>query len=61
MSKKSKKNYRNVEKLKGKTVNSSAKSDEFNPDYSYVIKDLKRIGILASTFFVLLIALSFVL
>jgi hypothetical protein len=34
---------------------------EFNPDYSYVIKDLKRIGILAGSFFVLLIALSFVM
>ena len=34
---------------------------EFNPDYSYVIKDLKRIGILAGTFFVILIALSFIL
>lgn len=34
---------------------------EFNPDYSYVVKDLKRIGALAGTFFVILIALSFVL
>lgn len=34
---------------------------EFNPDYSPVIKDLKRIGILASTFFVVLIALTFFL
>jgi hypothetical protein len=34
---------------------------EFNPDYSYVIKDLKRIGALAGTFFVILIALSFIL
>ncbi len=34
---------------------------EFNPDYSYVIKDLKRIGTLAGTFFVILIALSFIL
>jgi hypothetical protein len=33
----------------------------FNPDYSDVIKDLKRIGILASVFFVILIGLSFVL
>ncbi len=32
---------------------------EFNPDYSYVIKDLKRIGLLAGTFFVILIVLSF--
>lgn len=34
---------------------------DFNPDYSSVIKDLKRIGILAGTFFMILIALSFVL
>lgn len=34
---------------------------EFNPDYTPVIKDLKRIGTLAGTFFVILIALSFFL
>ena len=34
---------------------------EFNPDYSYVIKDLKRIALLAGTFFVILIALSFII
>jgi hypothetical protein len=33
----------------------------FHPDYTYVIKDLKRIGTLAGTFFVILIALSFIL
>ncbi len=33
----------------------------FNPDYSYVIKDLKRIGILAGVFFGILIVLSFIL
>jgi hypothetical protein len=32
---------------------------EFNPDYTYVIKDLKRIGTLAGIFFVVLIVLSF--
>jgi len=36
-------------------------STEFNPDYTYVIKDLKRIGTLAGTFFVILIALSFII
>ncbi len=35
--------------------------EDFNPDYSYVIKDLKRIGALAGTFFVILIALSFII
>jgi hypothetical protein len=34
---------------------------EFNPDYSYIVKDLKRIGILAGTFFVILVALSFIM
>jgi hypothetical protein len=33
----------------------------FNPDYSQTIKDLKRIGTLAGTFFVVLIVLSFFL
>lgn len=34
---------------------------EFNPDYTPVIKDLKRIGTLAGTFFLILIVLSFFL
>jgi hypothetical protein len=34
---------------------------DFNPDYSNVIKDLKRIGILAGTFFTVLVVLSFFL
>lgn len=34
---------------------------EFNPDYSPIIKDLKRIGILAGSFFAVLIILSFFL
>jgi len=36
-------------------------SGEFNPDYSHVKKDLKRIGMLAASFFVVLIVLSFFL
>ncbi len=31
----------------------------FNPDYTPVIKDLKRIGTLAGTFFIIMIILSF--
>ena len=62
MSKKSKKNYRDTSRLSVNAASAiSQKSDEFNPDYSYVIKDLKRIGILAGTFFVILVVLSFVL
>lgn len=34
---------------------------EFNPDYTYVKQDLKRIGILAGSFFVILVVLSFFL
>jgi hypothetical protein len=34
---------------------------EFNPDYSYVKKDLTRIAILAGSFFVILVVLSFFL
>lgn len=37
------------------------RASEFNPDYSYVRKDLKRIGILAGSFFVVLVLLSFFL
>jgi hypothetical protein len=36
-------------------------SSEFNPDYTFIKKDLKRIGTLAVIFFVVLVALSFVL
>ena len=36
-------------------------SKEFNPDYSYVKHDLKQIVILAASFFVILIVLSFIL
>ncbi len=45
---------------KTKPTTSSASLD-FNPDYSQVKQDLKRIGILAGSFFVILIALSFLL
>ena len=33
----------------------------FNPDYTYVVEDLKRIGLLAGSFIVILIVLSFFL
>lgn len=35
--------------------------NDFNPDYTYVKKDLKRIGILTGAFVVILVALSFIL
>ncbi len=34
---------------------------EFDPDYTHVKNDLKRIGVLAGSFFVILVALSFFL
>jgi hypothetical protein len=37
----------------------TATDREFTPDYTHVTNDLKRIGILAGSFFVVLVALSF--
>jgi hypothetical protein len=37
----------------------ASKNVEFNPDYTYVKKDLTRIGSLAGFFIVLLIVISF--
>ncbi|MGQ9832198.1 MAG: hypothetical protein ACUVRJ_00120 [Candidatus Villigracilaceae bacterium] len=31
---------------------------EFNPDYSHVKRDLRRIGVLAGTFFIILVVIS---
>jgi hypothetical protein len=38
-----------------------APAAEFKPDYSRVFTDLKRIGVLAGSFFAILIVLSFFL
>lgn len=35
--------------------------DTFNPDYSHVIRDLRRIGLLAGSFLLILLVLSFIL
>lgn len=43
-----------------KTTRGTVAAD-FNPDYTYVKQDLKRIGILAGSFFVILVVLSFFL
>ncbi len=61
MSKKSKKGYKQIIKSQEPSVVQTARSTEFNPDYTDVKRDLKRIGILASTFIVILITLSFIL
>ncbi|MFP3853633.1 MAG: hypothetical protein ACLFWD_04980 [Anaerolineales bacterium] len=44
----------------GRTTRTGGDED-FDPDYSHIVKDLKRIALLGSTFVVLLIALSFIL
>jgi hypothetical protein len=36
-------------------------SEDFDPDYTYVVKDLRRIGILAGSFLTILVILSFFL
>ena len=61
MSKKSKKGYKQIIRTQEPATVQQSRVSEFNPDYTDVKKDLKRIGILASTFFVVLIALSFIL
>ena len=50
-----------VEKASAARAHGRAVTAEFKPDYSYVKQDLKRIGILAGSFFVILAALSFFL
>ena len=61
MAKKRKNKYRSDAKVRQTAVVQDQKVEEFNPDYSDVIKDLKRIGTLAGIFFVVLVALAFVL
>jgi len=61
MSKKSKKGYKQIIKSQEPVTVQTARTSDFNPDYTDVKRDLKRIGVLASTFFVILIALSFIL
>jgi hypothetical protein len=43
------------------TATTSSRTPAFNPDYSYVTKDLRRIGLLAGTFVTILVILSFFL
>jgi len=54
----SKKSRRSISRRPGAIAPAST---EFNPDYTHVKRDLSRIGVLAGTFFALLIALSFFL
>lgn len=70
MSKKNKRQIRSValseSKTESKTISPAGSSsrparDEFNPDYTHVLKDLRRIGVLAGSFLVVLIGLSFLI
>ena len=50
---------KNNKRTSSVSVASASKNAEFNPDYTYVKRDLTRIGILAGTFFAVLVILSF--
>ena len=39
----------------------NTRSQAFDPDYTYVIKNLKKIGVMAVCFIAVLVALSFIL
>ena len=47
--------------MKRSEAGSSFGKGEFNPDYTHVVKDLRRIGLLAGSLFLALIVLSFFL
>ena len=49
------------ESMTATSVSGRSFTADFNPDYSQTIKDLRRIGILAGSFFVILIVLAFIL
>ena len=64
MSKKTKRQSRRIiSPAASSPVSTSARSPEreFNPDYTYVVKDLRRIGILAGSFFVGIFAMALIL
>jgi hypothetical protein len=45
----------------GTSRTQSASVPAFNPDYTYIIKDLRRIGVIAASFIGILVVLSFIL
>ncbi len=61
MSKKTKRQSRKEVSVPAARTATYDKPQEFNPDYSPVIKDLRRIGTLAGIFVTFLIVLSFFL
>lgn len=50
-----------VEKPSAGSLVRASYTQEFNPDYSHVMHDLKQIAILAGSFLAVLVALSFFL
>ena len=58
MSKKKQIRSRMMKSSANPSVTSVDSSANFNPDYSYVIKDLKRIGLLAGLFFAVLVGIA---
>lgn len=55
------KKYRRLANRPVATAGSPPNRNEFNPDYTGVKKDLRRIGALAAFFILVLVALSFFL
>jgi hypothetical protein len=53
--------YRVVKTKEETSLSAEGNQRGFNPDYSYVRKDLKRIALLAGFFIILLVVLSFYL
>jgi len=52
---------RNNKRTTVSVASSTSRATEFNPDYTHVKHDLRRIGVLAGSFFGILIVLSFFL
>jgi hypothetical protein len=61
MARKSKRQVRRQRSQSLGTPVSASRSTEFDPDYTHVKTDLRRIGTLAAVFFVILVVLRFLL
>jgi hypothetical protein len=49
---------KNKRQITRQSMTAGNRAAEFNPDYSIIKRDLKRIGLLAGSFFVILIVLA---
>ena len=62
MAKKSKRQARvTTSAVVTQSTEASSRANEWNPDYSYVIKDLRRIGVIAGSLIALLLVLAIIL